>query len=143
MDETDNRLISELATDARVSVSTLARRLGLARTTVQARIEKLERQGIIAGYTVKMGEAVWLDRIRATVLVQVEPRATPHVMQRLKNMTVVEVAHTSSGRFDLILQLATRNTKCLDEALDEIGAIKGVLSSESLIHLSTKIDRFI
>ena len=143
MDDTDNRLLAELAQDARASISTLARRVGLARTTVQARIERLERTGVIAGYTVKLGEAMRLDRIKATVLITFEPRTGPAVMQRLKNMPEVEVAHTLSGRFDMILQVATRNTARLDTVLDEIGAIKGVQSSESLIHLSTKIDRAI
>ena len=143
MDDTDSRLLAELAQDARASVSTLARRVGLARTTVQARIERLERTGVIAGYTVKLGEATRLDRIKATVLIKFEPRTGPAIMQRLKNMPEVEVAHTSSGRFDLILQVATRNTARLDAVLDEIGVIKGVQSSESLIHLSTKIDRAI
>lgn len=141
MDDIDNRLLSELANDARASVSTLGRRLGLARTTVQARIEKLERTGVITGYTVKLGEVARRDRIKATVLVQFDPRTGPQVVQRLKTMPEVEMAHTSSGRFDLILQLATRNTSQLDEILDVIGAIPGVRSSESLIHLSTKIDR--
>ncbi len=143
MDDIDKTLIRELAGDARTSVSTLARRLGLARTTVQARLERLERSGVIAGYTVKLGDATRLNRIRATVLVQFDPRTGPHVVQRLKSMPEVEVAHTASGRFDLVLQLSTPNTERLDQVLDEIGAIKGVQSSESLIHLSTKIDRAI
>lgn len=143
MDDIDNRLLAELAGDARASVSILARRLGLARTTVQSRIEKLERTGVISGYTVKLGEGARMDRIRATVLITFEPRSGPNIMQRLKNMPEVEVAHTSSGRFDMVLQVATRNTAQLDELLDLIGAITGVQSSESLIHLSTKIDRAI
>ena len=143
MDNSDNDIIRELSGDARTSVSTLARRLGLARTTVQARIEKLERTGVIAGYSVKLGDATRLNRIKATVLVQFDPRTGPQVVQRLKKMPEVEVAHTSSGRFDLVLQLATPNTARLDAVLDEIGAISGVRSSESLIHLSTKIDRAI
>jgi len=143
VDDIDKTLIRELSVDARTSISTLARRLGLARTTVQARVEKLERSGVIAGYTVKLGDATRLNRIRATVLVQFEPRTGPHVVQRLKSMPEVEVAHTASGRFDLVLQLGTPNTERLDQVLDEIGAIKGVQSSESLIHLSTKIDRAI
>lgn len=96
---------------------------------------------MITGYTVKLGEVARRDRIKATVLVQFDPRTGPQVVQRLKTMPEVEMAHTSSGRFDLILQLATRNTSQLDEILDVIGAIPGVRSSESLIHLSTKIDR--
>jgi len=143
VDDLDKTLIRELANDARTSVSTLARRLGLARTTVQARLEKLERSGVIAGYTVRLGETTRLNRIKATVLIQFDPRTGPHTVQRLKSMPEVEVAHTASGRVDLVLQLATPNTERLDMVLDEIGAIKGVQSSESLIHLSTKINRAI
>lgn len=143
MDSIDSRLLSELARDARISVSTLARRLNLARTTVQARIERLERTGVIGGYTIKLGDAARADRIRATVLLQIEPRISPQVIQRLKTIPEVEAVHTSSGRFDFILQLTTRNTVKLDEVLDEIGSIAGVKSSESLIHLSTKFDRSI
>ncbi len=143
MDETDQKLINALSTDARAPISTLARRLGLARTTVQARLERLEHRGIITGYTVKLGEEAKSGRIRATVLLQLDPRKGPLILQRLKNMPEVQVVHTSSGRFDMVLQLATRNTARLDETLDTIGGIDGVRSSESLIHLSTKFDRLL
>jgi len=143
VDKIDIALLRGLTKDARTSVSTLAKRLGVARTTVQARIDRLESRGVIAGYTVRLGEATRINRIRATVLIRFEPRTGPTIIQRLNNMVEVEVAHTSSGRFDLVLQVATPTTARLDEVLDEIGAIKGVQSSESLIHLSTKIDRAI
>lgn len=141
MDDLDRKLLAQLGADARLSVSTLARRLGVARSTIQARLERMEDSGVIAGYTLKLGEAAQRGRIRATVLVTLEPRATPVVLQRLKTFPAVEVAHTTSGRFDLILQLSASTTQDLDETLDAIGAITGVRSSESLIHLSTKIDR--
>lgn len=141
MDALDKSLISALSANARTSVSTLARQLSVARTTVQARLERLERSGVIAGYRLKLGASLLQNRIRATVLLQVEPRAAPTILQRLNVLPEVEVVHTSSGRFDLILQLSTENTQQLDETLDLIGEIKGVRSSESLIHLSTKIDR--
>lgn len=141
MDDLDRALIQELSGNARLPVATLAKRLGAARSTIQARLERLETQGVIAGYTLKVGEAALARLIRATVLLQVEPRATPSVLQRLKTLTEVERAHTSSGRFDMVLQLAAPTTEDLDRALDTIGAIPGVTDSESLIHLSTKIDR--
>ncbi len=141
MDALDKRLLAALGRDARAPVSTLARDLDVARSTVQARLERLERSGTIAGYTVRLGAEMKEARIRATVLMQVEPRATPNVLQRLRAMTQVERAHTSSGRFDLILEGAATTTAELDETLDRIGAFTGVRSSESLIQLSTKIDR--
>ncbi len=141
MDKLDRALISRLADDARVSLATLSRSLGVARSTIQARIERLENTGVIAGYTVKLGEAARRGRIRATVLLTIEPRAQPAVLSRLRAQPLVERIHTTSGRFDLLLQVAAETTAALDALLDEIGAITGVRSSESLIHLSTKLDR--
>ncbi|MDE9451034.1 Lrp/AsnC family transcriptional regulator [Aliiroseovarius sp. Z3] len=141
MDEKDRELLAQLEGNARLPVATLARRLGLARSTVQARIERLEEKGIIAGYALRLGDAARGDRIRATVLIAIEPRSTPAVLARLKTLTAVETAHTASGRFDMILQLAAKSTAELDQTLDAIGEIDGVKSSESLIHLSTRINR--
>lgn len=143
MDDLDEKLLTALAADSSTSTSRLARRFKVARSTVQARIERLERSGIIAGYTVKLGNAALGKRIRATVLLQVEPRSTPQILQRLKVMPEAEIVHTTTGRFDLILQIAAETTQALDKVLDDLGAIPGVRSSESLIHLSTKIDRAI
>lgn len=141
MDDLDTRILALLSADARMSVATLARRLSVARSTVQARLERLETTGRIAGYTVKLGQALQGSRIRATVLLTVEPRAQAAVLSRLKSLSAVEGAVTTSGRFDLLLQVAADTTARLDTVLDTIGEIQGVRSSESLIHLGTKIDR--
>jgi len=141
MDDLDRRLINLLAENARLPVTTLAGKLGIARTTVQTRLERLENNGTIAGYTLRLGAAETEQRIRATVLLQLDPRSAPSVVQYLRKIPQVERAITSSGRFDLLLQVAARSTTRLDEILDEIGGIKGVRSSESLIHLSAKIAR--
>ena len=101
----------------------------------------METTGIIAGYTVKLGDVALARRIKATVLVQIEPRSTAAVLQRLKGIPEVEIVHTTTGRFDLIVQIAADSTSDLDEVLDQIGGITGVRSSESLIHLTTKFDR--
>lgn len=140
LDETDHALLGLLAENARAPVALLARKLGLARTTVQARIDRLETSGAISGYTLRLGD-VARPRIRATALVSIELRTGPSVLQRLKTLPAVETVHTSSGRVDLIVQIAANSTTELDETLDRIGETKGVRSSESLIHLSTKLDR--
>ncbi len=143
MDEIDKSLIAALAANARLPVSTLAADLGLARTTVQARIDRLERRGIIAGYTVRLTDAATAARIRAAVLLQIDPPKQVGIIGRLKAIPHVEQAFTASGRFDLVLQVAANTTSELDNLLDQIGALDGVKSSESLIRLSTKIDRAI
>ena len=141
MDDLDRNILGLLGADARMSVATLARRLKVARSTIQARLERLESTGIIAGYTLKLGEEARQGRLRASVLLTIEPRAQAGILSRLKSIAEVERVFTTSGRFDLLMQIAAPNTQVLDQVLDQIGALTGVKSSESLIHLSTRIDR--
>lgn len=141
MDELDRNIIALLSADARMSVATLARRMKVARSTVQARLERLETGGMIAGYTLKLGEAARQGRLRASVLLTIEPRAQAAILTRLKSIGEIEKVFTTSGRYDLLLQVAAPSTQVLDQVLDHIGALTGVVSSESLIHLSTKFDR--
>ena len=141
MDELDRNILGLLGADARMSVATLSRRLKVARSTIQARLERLETSGVIAGYTLKLGEGAREGRLRASVLLTIEPRAQAAVLTRLKSIAEVERVFTTSGRFDLLMQIACPNTQVLDQVLDQIGAMTGVKGSESLIHLSTKIDR--
>jgi DNA-binding Lrp family transcriptional regulator len=140
IDETDRQLLTLLKADARASVTQLARRLGLARTTVQARIERLERNGTIAGYTLRNSPETRAP-LNATVLISIEPRSGPAVLARLKSLPGVRTVHTTSGRFDLLAHVTARTTSELDDTLDRIGEARGVRGSESLIHLATKIDR--
>ncbi len=141
MDDLDRSILGLLGADARTSVATLARRLKVARSTIQARLERLETSGVIAGYTLKLGESARQGRLRASVLLTIEPRAQANLLTRLKAIAEVERVSTTSGRFDLLLQIAAPSTQVLDQVLDQVGAMTGVKSSESLIHLSTRIDR--
>ena len=141
LDETDRRLLALLGANARAPVAKIGTKLGLARTTVQARLDRLERNGIIAGYTVKLSEDARAGQIRVTVLIHITPAAQSAVLRQLERLPAVERVHTTSGRFDLVCQLRTQSTLALDETLDRIGEIEGVLAMESLIHLSTRIDR--
>lgn len=140
IDETDRALIVALTENARAPVADLARRTGLARTTVQSRIDRLLDRGMIAGFTLRPGAALRAP-IRATVLISIAPRSAPAVLARLRSMPEVESVHTTSGRVDMIVALGADSTEALDRTLDRIGAVEGVKGSESLIHLSTKIDR--
>ena len=140
LDDIDRALVAALTTNARISVARLGQRLGIARTTVQARLERLETRGVIARYTLRLGEA-GRPALCATVLVTIEPRTLAAVLQRLKLLDNIMAVYTTSGRFDLLIQIGAATTEELDLTLDYIGEAKGVRSSESLIHLSSKINR--
>lgn len=140
MDDTDRKIIAALQENARASTSDLGRKLGIARTTVQSRIERLETSGAILGYTVRRGQTD--ERLlRATVLLSYEPQTAPSLLSRLKAIPEIRAARTTSGRFDMLVEVAADSTEALDKILDHICSAKGVKGSESLIHLSNKIRR--
>lgn len=139
-DEIDQKLIRLLTDNARLPISDIARILGIARMTAQTRLERLLDRGVIAGFTIRAGQKL-RPPLRATALLTIEPRAGAAVLQRLKSLDAVERVSTASGRFDMIIELSAQTTEELDQTLDKIGETKGVKGSESLIHLSQKIDR--
>ena len=140
LDTLDQKLIRLLTENARIPISDVARLLGVARMTAQARLDRLIAQGAISGFTIRAGQKLRRP-MRATALLTIEHRSGAAILQRLKSIDTVEKVSTTSGRFDLMIDIYANDTEELDQTLDKIGEIKGVKSSESLIHLSQKIDR--
>ncbi|WP_419730668.1 Lrp/AsnC family transcriptional regulator [Lichenicola sp.] len=141
LDATDRQLIELLTTNARLSAAELGRRLRLSRTTVQSRIERLERQGSILGYTVRTAEPADHLQVRAHVLMTLAPKQTPSVETMLRKITQVRELHAVSGPVDLIAVIGGSTTAELDRVIDQIGALDGVLRTNSMILLSTRISR--
>ncbi|MES2857661.1 MAG: Lrp/AsnC family transcriptional regulator [Pseudomonadota bacterium] len=137
----DESLLSLLREDARASTADIARRLGLSRTTVQNRIERLERQGVIAGYTVRVQDDYERSRIRAHVMITVRPKQMPAVVKALEALREVHLLYSISGGFDLIALAVAPTVGVMDELTDRIGAIDGVERTTSSIILSTKFER--
>ncbi|MFT0891743.1 Lrp/AsnC family transcriptional regulator [Pseudochelatococcus sp. G4_1912] len=137
----DHMLLALLRENARMPVSTLARRLGLSRTTVQARIERLEGQGVIAGYGVRLSDAYERGLVRAHILITVAPKSVHAVSGALAAIEQVQTLHSVSGTFDLIAIVVARSISELDELIDRIGVLDGVERTLSSIILSTRIDR--
>ncbi|ORE87303.1 AsnC family transcriptional regulator [Oceanococcus atlanticus] len=135
----DDRLLSALRRNARLSTSELARQLDVSRATVQNRIRKLEDAGIIEGYTVRLGQS-WRDkRIRAHVLVEVEQKRSAEVTRRLEQLDSVAALYVISGNYDLILELEVDSTGALSRQLDDIGLLTGVLRTTSSVILETRV----
>src|SRR5688572_8612613 len=137
----DEALLSVLRENARASTAQIARQLGLSRTTVQSRIERLEREGVIAGYTVRVGDDYEHGRVRAHILVTVLPKQMTAVVQALRAMPEVRSLHSVSGAHDLVAMGVVPSIGDMDELTDRIGAIEGVERTTSSVILSTKFER--
>ncbi|MBX3713791.1 MAG: Lrp/AsnC family transcriptional regulator [Lysobacter sp.] len=139
--ETDQQLLSLLRENARASTAQIARRLGLSRTTVQSRIERLEREGVISGYTVRIDEEYERSYVRAHIMIAVHPKQMTTVVNTLRGMPELRSLHSVSGGFDLIAIGAVPAVGDMDVLTDRIGAIDGVARTTSSIVLSTKFER--
>ena len=137
----DDRLISLLRQNARQSTANLARKLGVARSTVQKRIEGLEKSGRVQGYTVVVGESGAGETIRAHVMIRVNPKMARRVERALRAMGEITALYSVSGDYDLIAVAATDNTTAMDRVLDEIRELDGVKETNSSVILSTRIQR--
>jgi DNA-binding Lrp family transcriptional regulator len=137
----DEDLIALLRVNAREPVAALARKLGVSRTTVQDRLRRLEEQGLIAGYTLKLSKEASVRGISAMVTISVEPRRQIDVAKTIGKFAQVETLHTVSGKFDLMAQVRTATAEDMDKLIDQIGVISGVTEIETAVILSTKVDR--
>lgn len=138
MDDIDHRLISALRHDARASLSDLAGGLGLSRTTVRARIEKLRASGDILGFSVVLRGDAARDPVRGLMMIGIEGRGTDRILRQLGGFPEVRALHSTNGRWDVIAELGAESLEALDEVLARIRRLDGVATSETSLLLSTR-----
>ncbi|MBU70222.1 MAG: AsnC family transcriptional regulator [Cupriavidus sp.] len=141
LDQTDRHLLALLQANARESAANLSRALGIARTTVVARIARLERTGVIAGYGVRLGSRMEDNAILAFCGLSVQPKAAPGVVRALQRLPEVEELNSVSGPVDYMAVIRCDTHARLDKLLDEIGMLDGVNHTTTSIVLARKIDR--
>jgi DNA-binding Lrp family transcriptional regulator len=137
----DEELLALLRADSREPVASLARKLGLSRTTVQDRLRRLEASGVIASYSLKLSRDIEQGGFRAYVTLAVEPRRQIEVARHLTRLAQVETLHSVSGKFDLIAQVKTASSEAMDRLIDDMGQLPGISRIETSVILSTKLDR--
>ena len=137
-DALDRNLIALLERDAREPTSSLARRLGVARTTVKERIARLERDGIIAGYSAVIRLDMENQPVKAMVFITCIRNQIDRIIARLHDLPEVSQCMTVSGRHDLLCHVEVPQNEDIDALLDEIASYQGVTAMETTIVLSTR-----
>jgi DNA-binding Lrp family transcriptional regulator len=141
MSPKDRQLIDLLRVNARESVSSLARKLHVARTTVQERIRRLEGEGTIAGYTVRLGQTAGRPALTAHVLLEVNAKKADGVIRELKSIPAIRGLYALSGSFDYLAIVETASPHEIDDVVDRMGRVEGVEKTETSIVLSVKFER--
>lgn len=135
------RLLRLLQENSRRTISDLAEQLNLSRATVQQMMQRLEHQGIIQGYTVKINPHYQQSQVSAYVMISIVGKKTSDIVRQLNKHPQLNMLCTISGQYDLIAKLTEETTEALDKSIDFIEQINGVEKTLSHIVLSTKVDR--
>ena len=139
LDDTDRRLLALLRTDSRRPASSLAAALGVSRGTVQNRIVRLMREGVIQGFTLRLRPEAdqGAGAVRAISTIEIRGRSAAGVLKALRGFPEVRALHTTNGRWDLVVELAAESLEAFDQALNRIRLLDGVANTETSILLST------
>jgi len=140
-DRTGRELLALLKANAREPTASLARKLGLSRSAVQERITRLEREGVISGYTVRVNEGGSANQLAAVVRFTMDPKHTAEVVREVRKMPEAISCYSVSGAFDLIVFVVADTAVRLNQVLQDFGKMKGVERTTSSIVLSTEFDR--
>lgn len=137
MDALDHALISLLRKNARLTVATLAKKLNVSRGTISNRIARLEDDGVIVGYTVRLRPDAQPNDIRAWMGIAIEGNETRIVIASLLGEPGVAALHDTNGRWDLLAELRAANLAELSQVLERIRLIRGISNTETSFHLKT------
>ena len=141
MEPTARRLLGLLRKNARLAVTDLAKTLEVSRSSVYAHLERLERSGVIAGYTVLLGAHYEQRLIRAQVMIKILPKFSRAMEKQLTAMPALVALHAISGEYDMIAVIESENVAMLNNVIDDIGNLEGVEKTTSSILLTSKTFR--
>lgn len=136
-DDLDRRIIAHLRTDGRASLAKVADALGVARGTVQSRLERLIATGTLLGFTARVREDYDVNAVHAVMMIEVVGKSTTQVIRRLRGVAEISTLHTTNGNWDLVANIRAESLSEFDRVLREIRMIDGVSNSETSLLLSS------
>jgi DNA-binding Lrp family transcriptional regulator len=139
MDNNDTKIIAELRRNARASLSDLASIVGLSRVTVRSRLNRLQSDGVIVGFTTILADDLQQHPVRAIMMLGIEGKGTERIMRQLGGLSEVHAIHATNGKWDVIVELGTQTLVDLDTVLTQIRKLDGVITSETSLLLKTQM----
>ena len=140
IDRLDAALIELLAVEPRVGALEASRRLGVARGTVQARLDRLQDRGVITGYGPDVDPAALGYEVTAFITLEIrQVGGHDPVAERLAAIPEVLEVHTITGPGDMLCRVVARTNADLQRVLDAIVSAEGVIRSATVISLATQV----
>jgi len=139
VDGLDARLLMAMAATPRAGVMDLARRLGVARGTVQARLDKLQARGIVTGFGPDLHLAALGYEVLAFVTLEIAQGRLADVVAHLANIPEVIEAHSTTGPGDLHCRMVARTNEHLQQVLNQVLEVAGIVRASTQIALTEQI----
>ena len=144
VDPLDARIVEIFAAEPRVGVLECSRRLGVARGTVQARLDRMTRDGVIRGWGPDVDPAAMGYVVMAFVTLEIRqhhPSRAAHdaVAEQIAEVPEVLEAHTTTGSGDMLVRIVARSNADLQRVIDRLLAADGVVRASTVIALDTQI----
>lgn len=139
LDETDRRIIAELAADSSVSIPKMSKRIGVTANAAYSRIEKLRGRGVIRRYSIAVDGRYLGYGVKAMLGVNMDIKRRDGVIDEL--MSIPEVAEVAevTGRFDILVTVHARSLDDMHRIVyGRVGRIAGILSSESFLQMRSR-----
>jgi Lrp/AsnC family leucine-responsive transcriptional regulator len=142
LDATDRRLLEVLSVDGRLSVATLAERIGISRAATYTRLDALRDSGVIEGYSVRVNPARVGLGITALVLVSGQQPAWRSLRRRLVSMPEVEYCAFTTGEYDALLVVRVPDVETLrDVVLERLQASEEIRATQTIFVLEELVKR--
>jgi DNA-binding Lrp family transcriptional regulator len=140
IDSIDRRILAFLQANARESTTDIAKRLGVARTTVHERIAKLERNGTVRGYTVVLNRDPFESYSRCHMLLNISKQKQVSIVRALGGFPEIRSVHVVNGECDLLCLAEVPHLEDLEALVEEVSTISGVEDLRTMIVLATKFN---
>jgi Lrp/AsnC family transcriptional regulator of lysine biosynthesis len=135
IDEIDAKLLSLLKQNSRATLGEIATQLGISKTAVKKRLERLVQQGVIKRFTI---EYSLTDEVRVLILVKVMPgHNVPEVAEKIYNMKMTESIYEVTGDYDIAVIARLPNINMVNDLIDRIRSVEGVATTNTHIVLKS------
>lgn len=139
IDGLDGRIIHLFTVEPRIGVLEASRQLGVARGTVQARLDKLRANGIIGSLAPTIDPAALGYRVTAFASLEIRQGARESVAEHLSRIPEVLEVHTITGQGDLLCRIVAHDNDDLQRVIDDLVGDADIVRTSTVIALSTVV----